>query len=81
MSRIAMLSTVDNPYNPITQFDLWYGFDVTHGRNTSGYVARFALTSDALSEKENQEAIEEAIDEIVARNPLGIYKKVVAEVD
>lgn len=75
MSNYA-LSTIDNPYNPFTQFGEWFVFDVTNGYNSCGYLARIAHTSDALSEEENEEEVERAIDEIVAIDPFGIYRKV-----
>ena len=38
MARI--LSTVDNPYDPRTDWDEWFNYDTTHGYNTCGLVAR-----------------------------------------
>ena len=38
--------------------------------------ARIARTSDQLSEQENMEEIERAINDIIKYDPLGIYKKV-----
>lgn len=71
-----MLTTIDNPYNPWTQFDEWYAWDEQAGYHTSGFLARIAITSDELSEADQSVAIENAIDEIVRENVLGIYKKV-----
>lgn len=76
MTSNYALSTIDNPYNPFTQFGEWFVFDVTNGYNSCGYLARIAHTSDALSEEENEEEVERAIDEIVAIDPFGIYRKV-----
>lgn len=78
--KVPALTTIDNPYNPVTQYDLWRGYDTTHGRDTSAYLARFARTSTELSTADNYQAIEDAIDEIVKHNPLQIYKKVLVEV-
>lgn len=70
------ITTVDNPYNPLTDFDHWRLYDeVEKGYNTSGYLARIAKTSDSLSDEENDEEIERAIDEIIEFNP-GVYRKV-----
>ena len=60
----TMLSTRDNPFNPFTEFDQWYDYDVTAGYNSCAMLARFALTSDELTEEENEEIIDEAISEI-----------------
>jgi hypothetical protein len=71
-----MLTTVDNPFNPFTQFDEWYQFDRAAGYNTPSFLARIVKTSDELSEADQSLAIEDAIDEIVTENVLGIYRKV-----
>lgn len=71
-----MLSTSDNPYNPFTQFDEWYAWDEAAGYHTSAYLARVLVTSDELSEADQSLALEQAIDEIVQENVLGIYIKV-----
>jgi len=72
----SMITTIDNPYDPFTQFDEWYAFDESKGYCTCGYLARIAKTSDDLSEQDEALAIESAIDEIERLNILGIYKKV-----
>jgi len=71
-----MLTTVDNPYDPFTQFDEWYAFDVAAGYNTSAFLARIVKTSTELSEADQSLAIEEAIDEIVRENVSGVHRKV-----
>jgi len=71
-----MLSTVDNPFNPFTQWDDWYQFDTSHDYNTSAFLARVTRTSNELSDADQDLAIEQAIDEIVRENTLGIYVKV-----
>lgn len=78
--RAVALTTSDNPYNPITQFDQWFAFDQQQGYFTCEYLARIAKTSNDLSPLDQAIAIEEAIDEIVQMNLLGTYKKVVSEV-
>lgn len=73
------LSTIDNPFNPFTQFDSWFLFDVGKGYNSCSYLARIARTSDQLTEKENDEEIERAIDEIIENDLFNIRIKVVNE--
>ena len=70
-----MLTTVDNPYNPTTQFDEWFVWDQSAGYNTLAYLGRVVKTSDELSDADQSLAIEQAIDEIVSEN-VGLYKKV-----
>lgn len=72
-----MLTTVDNPYNPITDFDNWYEYDESHGYCTSGYLARIAMTSNGLSENDQDQAVSDAIDEIIFMNSDGFYKKII----
>ena len=76
--RDVMLTTIDNPFNPFTQFDQWKAFDESKGYYSCAYLARIVKTSDELSEEDEALAIEQAIDEIVRLNILGIYRKVVA---
>ena len=71
-----MLTTTDNPYNPFTQFDLWFQFDISKGYNTCAFIDRVANTSDELTDKENDKEIENAKKEIAKENVLGIYKLV-----
>jgi hypothetical protein len=75
-SKRAMLTTIDNPFNPFTEFQKWYNYDILKGYDTCAYLARIAKTSPELSEEDYEKAIDDAIDEIVKQNILGIYKKV-----
>lgn len=76
MSNICAITTIDNPYNPFEQFTPWFLFDVEKGYNTCGYLGRIARTSDQLTDDENNQEIERAIDEIIKYDVLNIYKKV-----
>jgi len=81
MPRQSMLTTIDNPFDPFTQFDEWFAFDEAKGYHTCSYLARITRTSDELSEADESLAIETAIDEIVKLNVLGIYKKISKEIN
>ena len=70
------LTTIDNPFNPFEQFTSWLLFDSEKGYNSCSYLDRIAKTSDALTDAENDQEIERAIDEIIAYDPLNIYTKV-----
>lgn len=70
------LTTFDNPYDPFEQFTQWFLFDEEKGYHTTAYLARIARTSEQLSDDENDDEIERAIDEIVKHDFLNIYKKV-----
>lgn len=71
-----MLSTKDNPYNPFTQFDQWYNYDMDLGYDSSGYLARIVRTSDTFTDDENNLLIEGAIDDIIRLDFLNLYIKV-----
>lgn len=78
--KVSMLTTVDNPFDPFDDFDSWYLFDCDKGYNSCAYLARIGKFSDKLTEQENNEEQERAIDEIIKYNPFNIYKKVTREV-
>jgi hypothetical protein len=71
-----MLTTVDNPFNPFTQYDEWYTWDTRAGYHTLAYLARIVRTSSELSDADQDVAEEDAIREIVRENILGIYRAV-----
>ena len=76
MACSCMLTTNDNPYNPFDEFIPWFLFDIEKGYNTCGILARYANFSDDMSDKEEEEENERAIDEVIANDFLNIYKKV-----
>lgn len=76
MSKEVMITTKDNPFDPFTQFDEWYAYDVAKGYNTCSYLARIAIDATEISDADANIMYEYAIDEIIKYNPLGIYKKV-----
>ena len=71
-----MLTTFDNPYDPFEQFSLWFLFDVEKGYNTCSLLARIAKLEDDFCQKEVDDEIERAIDEIIKHDFMNIYKKV-----
>jgi hypothetical protein len=80
MSKIVMLSTIDNPHSPIDDFKAWYAYDVASGYFTTDYLGRVANLSHDLSDLDYDLAIEQVVDEIIKENVLGIYIKVEKEV-
>lgn len=59
------VTTVDNPFNPFDDWDNWYFFDVTKGYHTCARLASIAKTSPQLSDEDNNEEIDSAIDELI----------------
>lgn len=76
----AMLTTFDNPHNPFTEFDKWWKFDCfDRGYKTNELLARVVATSDELSEADEDLANEQAIQDILEFDPLGIYVRVTSK--
>lgn len=71
-----MLTTIDNPYNPFTEFKEWLMYDESNGYFTNELLARVASYSNELSEADQDRAVEIAINEIIKEDPTLIYKKV-----
>ena len=77
MANTCMLSTIDNPYNPFEDFDQWFMYDVDNGYNSCARVDHYAQTSKSLTDEENMEELERAIDEIIKDDILDRYIKVI----
>ena len=73
----VMLTTIDNPFDPFTEFDKWKSFDESKGYHSCALLARVAKSSDELSEEDEILAIKDAIDEIVRENISGVHKKAI----
>ena len=71
-----MLTTIDNPYNPFTDFDAWLSYDHTKGYGTLELLARFAKTATTLSDDENNYEIDQAIQEIIDMDPTGLFIRI-----
>lgn len=73
----TFVTTLDNPYDYWTQFDEWYAFDTSQGYNTLNYIGRIAMTSTEMSDHDYQQAVNDAVDEILRLNITGNYTKTV----
>lgn len=73
---MVTVTTKDNPYNPFTHFEEWYAFDTRMGYNTSSYLARVARTSPDLPPADYEQAIEDAVNDILKYDVLDMYRKV-----
>ena len=79
--RVCLLTTVDNPYDPVDDFPSWFIYDSRKGYNSCGLLAIEAGISNSFIEEVNDDLIEQAIDSIVENDFLHIYKKIVKEVE
>ncbi len=48
MATVSMLTTLDNPFDPFSQFDEWYAWDERAGYHTTSFLARIVKTSDDI---------------------------------
>ena len=71
-----MLSTIDNPFNPFEDYSSWLMFDKEKGYDSAERLMRIAKVTDDMTQKEENEEIERAIDEIIKYDILNIYIKV-----
>ena len=76
MATRYALTTVDNPFDPFDQFTQWLSWDQQLGYNCSGYLARITHVLDGASTLDENEAVSQAIDEILEENGAGLYRKV-----
>lgn len=76
---VSMLTTTDNPYDPFDHYDEWFAYDSRMGYHTPSFLARIVMTSDELSESDQNVAVDDAINEIIKENVSGLYKKVTRE--
>ena len=71
-----MLTTIDNPHDPFSDWDEWLAFDQReHNGQTLSLLGRVVVYSDEISESDKDIAVEDAIDEIVREDPDLIYRK------
>ena len=80
MRKVA-LSTNDNPFNPITDYEKWLQFDRDHGYNSDQYVANIAEDyDDSMNQQQVTYEKEKAIDNIIRLFPGMNFIKVEADV-
>ena len=70
------LSTKDNPYSPVEDYAKWDAWDRASGYYTAAYLDRILTISLEFNEEYQDVVINDAIDEIIAENPLIPYYKV-----
>ena len=75
------LTTKDNPYDPFTQWDAWFMYDMQKHYNSCSLLDRVSIVSDSMTEEEKQEEFNRAILEIIKYDFLDIYRKVEKEVE
>lgn len=82
LTQAPRLTTVDNVFNPFTQFNEWFNYDVFCGYNTSAVLSK-RLDENKIVEKELSDdayaiAVNEIITELILENPL-LYRRVLPD--
>ena len=77
----CLLTTKDNEFDPFDQFPEWYSRDLElarqqNRRSASGYLALIASVAEDVSDKEYNQVLSDAIDEILKLNLSGKFIKV-----
>jgi len=79
MNKIVAITTIDNPFDPIDNFQEWFMYDLNHNYFTCSKLSRIANLSETMSSFQQSEEITRAIDRLIELDPLDIYKKVEKE--
>lgn len=72
-----MLTTSDNPYSPVDDYDAWLAWDMQR-YNSNALLARVVRTSYELSDVDRLLDIQAGIEEIVNENVSGVHIRVKA---
>lgn len=78
--RKVSITTTDNPYDPFDDYNHWLQFDIDKGYYTSSSLARLTHLTDDMTQKEEDDEVERAIDRLIEIDPLDLYIKVTREV-
>ena len=71
-----MITTVNNPYNPSTQFEEWYRYDMARGYGTCGLLSRIVGNFDEVSDNSVEDRTEAAIDSLIRNFGPDFYAKI-----
>ena len=71
MGKMVRVTTADNPFNPFTEWDEWYFYDLSKGYSTCERLDRLSNTSSQLSDELNNEELEQVIDQLVEVGAVG----------
>jgi len=72
----CMVTTMDNPWNPFTNFTEWYAYDEFCGYHTCALLAAFSCASSDLDQSDYEAFSDLAINDLIEFNPFGLHFKV-----
>lgn len=65
----GLITTMDNPYNPATNWDEWYHWDESHGYHTLERMVRMKPVPAGKTPQFAEEMYDEAARELIAMFP------------
>lgn len=71
MSKLCTVTTSDNPYHPLDDFDNWLRFDNEHCYYTLSFMSELTYDSEELPQSLRDEEYNRVVDEIVKCNIIG----------
>ena len=72
----SVVTTIDNPWNPFTQFREWFAWDNHHHYETCRWLDHYAFTSNDLSDEQIDDDVTNAQNKLLARNPYSLHVKI-----
>lgn len=69
----VLLTTVDNPYNPHTDYTNWFIWDTSRHYDTQQMLSAQLIDDDSMSEEEFNDLYDIVANEIIDNDDLGIY--------
>ena len=76
-AKRSTITTRDNPYNPLKDWDSWYNWDESHGYHTCQLVDRLSHIHDSMTDEEVRDELNETYDKIC--NLLFMVYKIIDE--
>lgn len=71
------LTTIDNPYSPKDEYDMWKKHDVEQGYETESYIARLIVMHEDFDADDDfiiSVISSKVVNDIIENDVLGIYK-------
>ena len=74
-----MITTIDNEWNPFTNFLEWFARDRQLGYNTCQWIDAYTKTSSELDDETIEADVDNGVSDFLSLNPFGMHYKVYEE--